>query len=81
MVKLQLRLPDSIHNKIRKIAKKEKVSIDRLLVNYISNEIVRYETIRLFEERSQGFDEAEFLSALQEIPDSTPIKKDSLDSG
>jgi len=79
MTKLQLRLPDSIHTKIRKIAKRENVSINQLLVNSISNEIIRYETMQFFEKRSKDFDEQDFLSALQEIPDVKPEEIDRLD--
>ncbi len=60
MAKLQLRLPESIHNKVRRIAKKEKLSINQLLVNSISSEIIRYETMKFFEDRSKNFNENDF---------------------
>ncbi len=44
MTKLQLRLPDYIHEKVRRIAKKEKISMNQLLVKSISNEIIRSKT-------------------------------------
>lgn len=78
MTKLQLRLPDSIHDKIRKIAKKENISINQLLVNSISNEIIRYETMQFFSERSKDFNEQEFLEALKEIPKVDPSEQDAL---
>lgn len=68
MSKLQLRLPEAIHNKVRKIAKREKMSINQLLVNSISNEIIRYETMHFFAARANDFNEQDFLDALQEIP-------------
>ena len=69
MAKLQLRLPESIHNKVRRIAKKEKLSINQLLVNSISSEIIRYETMKFFEDRSKNFNENDFLDALKQIPE------------
>ena len=78
MAKLQLRLPESIHNKIRKIAKKEKLSINQLLVNSISNEIIRYETMHFFTERSKNFNEEDFLDALKEIPAVEPEEVDKI---
>ena len=78
MAKLQLRLPESIRNKVRKIAKKENISINQLLVNSISNEIIRYETLQFFADRSRDFDEQYFLDALQEIPAVEPRKQDRL---
>ena len=78
MVKMQLRLPDSIHSKIKKIAFRESVSINQFLVNSISNELIRYETMRFFEERARGFSEQDFLEALNEIPVIPPADNDKL---
>jgi len=78
MAKLQIQLPESIHSKIGKIAKKEKLSINQLLVNSISNEIIRYETLHFFAERAKDFKEEEFLAALQEIPQTEPEEFDKL---
>ena len=80
MSKLQLRLPEAIHNKVRKIAKRENLSINQLLVNSISNEIIRYETMRFFSERAKNFNEQDFLDALQEIPAVEPEEHDKLSS-
>lgn len=78
MSKLQLRLPDAVHNKVRKIAKREKLSINQVLVNSISNEIIRYETMQFFAERAKNFNEKDFLDALREIPAAEPGEHDRL---
>lgn len=78
MAKLQLRLPDTIHNKIRKMAKREDISINQVLVNSISNEIIRYETMQFFIERSKKFNEQDFIDALSEIPEIEPEEIDRL---
>ena len=78
MAKLQLRLPASLHNRVRKIANKENISINQLLVNSISNEIIRYETMQFFADRARDFDEQYFLDALKEIPVVEPRKQDKL---
>ena len=80
MAKLQLRLPESIHNKVRRIAKKEKLSINQLLVNSISSEIIRYETMKFFEDRSKNFNENDFLDALKQIPEIEPEEQDKFNS-
>ena len=61
MGKLQLRLPDQIHKKVRKIAERESLSINQILVNSISNEIIRYESLRIIEDRSSGYQLDDFL--------------------
>ena len=78
MAKLQLRLPEAVHNQVRKIANKENISINQILVNSISNEIIRYETMHFFAKRSRGFNEKDFLDALQEIPAVEPLEQDRL---
>jgi len=79
MVKLQLRLPETVHRKVKKIAKKEKLSMNQLLVGSISSEIIRYETMHFFARRAKDFKEEDFLAALQEVPKIKPEKRDRLD--
>lgn len=79
MTELQISLPEAIHHKVKKIAQKENLSINQLLVNSVSNEIIRYETMTFFAERAKDFNEAEFLAALQEIPQAEPEVNDKLD--
>lgn len=50
----------------------------RILMNSISNEIIRYETMRFFEEKAKGFSEQDFLEALKEIPDVPPEDIDKI---
>jgi len=78
LAKLQLRLPDSIHQKVREIAQKENTSMNQLLVTSISNEVVRYETRQFFVERATDFNEQDFLDALNEIPATEPQEQDRL---
>lgn len=79
MTELQISLPEAIHHKVKKIAQKENLSINQLLVNSVSNEIIRYETMTFFVERAKDFNEAEFLAALQEIPQVEPNANDKLE--
>ena len=79
MIKLQLRLPEAVHNKVKKIAKKESLSMNQLLVGSISNEIIRYETMHFFAKRAKNFKEEDFLAALQEISKTRSEKRDRMD--
>lgn len=79
MSELQVSLPEAIHRKAQEIAQKEKLSLQQLLVNSVSNEIIRYETMNFFAARAKDFNEADFLAALQEIPDVEPEEKDKLE--
>jgi len=37
-------------------------------MNSISDELIRYETLRFFEDRAKSFSEQDFIEALNEIP-------------
>ena len=78
MKRLQIRLPDSIHQRVNKLAKQDDVSMNQFMVTAISNEIVRQETHDFFQTRAARFNEHEFLQALNEIPDTPPEKRDRM---
>ena len=79
MKRLQIRLPDSVHERINKMAARDKVSMNQFMVTAISNEIVRQETHTFLQERAAGFDEKAFLAALDEIPDVEPKAEDRIE--
>lgn len=78
MKRLQIRLPDSVHERLRKLAAHDQVSMNQFMVTAISNEIVRQETHGFFSDQAAAFDEAAFASALEEIPDAEPDARDRL---
>ena len=78
MKRLQIRLPDSVHERVSKLAHQDKVSMNQFMVTAISNEIVRQETHAFFKPWVDTFDEDGFLQALNEIPDTPPEKRDRL---
>lgn len=55
MSELQVSLPEAIHRKAQEIAQKEKLSLQQLLGNSVSNEIIRYETMNFFCGARAGF--------------------------
>lgn len=54
--------------------------MNQFMVTAISNEIVRQEPHAFFQGRAATFDEAEFLRALDEIPDLAPEERDRMPS-
>ena len=80
MKRLQIRLPETIHERVSKLAKQDQVSMNQFMVTAISNEIVRQETHPFFQARAARFDEDEFLRALNEIPSTPPEKRDRMPS-
>ena len=78
MKRMQIRLPESIHERVHKLAHQDNVSMNQFMVTAISNEIVRQETHAFFKPWVDAFNEDAFLQALEEIPDTPPEKRDRL---
>jgi hypothetical protein len=75
MKTMQVRLPDSIHGKVRRLAHDEHMSLNQFLVTSVSNEVIRHETSDFFREASARFSDAAFRDALAAVPD-VPAKAD-----
>lgn len=78
MKTIQVRLPDSIHRRIKGIAQSEHVSMNQFIVTSVSNEIVREETSDFFREAGSHFDPMAFADALAAVPDAPPLKGDEI---
>jgi hypothetical protein len=76
MVKLQLRLPDDVHQEAKRRARRQEISLNQFLVASISNELVRQETMSFFAPIADRFDEDKFRRALAQIPDTPPVEID-----
>jgi len=69
MKTIQVRLPDAIHSKVRKLATEEQMSLNQFMVTSVSNEVVRHETSDFFREAAVDFDADAFAAALAAVPD------------
>ena len=74
MKTMQVRLPDSIHGKVRRLANDEHMSLNQFMVTSISNEVIRHETSDFFRDASARFSEEAFKAALAAVPD-VPAKE------
>ena len=78
MKKIQVRLPENIHDKMKELAKEEGISMNNFIVASVSNEVVRQETRDFFKNAAAGFDNQAFAGALAAIPDVPAQKSDKL---
>jgi hypothetical protein len=78
MSTLSLRLPDSVHNKIREFAKREGISINQFIASAVSEKISAFATIEYLKQRANHADVIKFRSALSNIPDVKPEEFDRL---
>ncbi|RLC00100.1 MAG: toxin-antitoxin system HicB family antitoxin [Deltaproteobacteria bacterium] len=78
MSTLSLRLPESIHNKLREISKKESVSINQFISSAISEKLSAFMTEEYISRRAQRGTRDKFLKALEQVPDVKPEVYDKL---
>ena len=81
MKTIQVRLPDSIHGRVRRLARDEQMSLNQFMVTSVSNEVIRHETSDFFRKAATQFSEEAFEEALAAVPDVPPAAEDQLGSG
>jgi predicted transcriptional regulator len=79
MSALSIRLPDSIHNRAKELAKKENISINQLLASALIEKISALDTEDYLAQRAKKGSEAKFLKALKKTPSAAPELQDQLD--
>lgn len=78
MSTLSLRLPDSVHEKIKQFAKEEGISINQFIASAAVEKISAFATVDYLKSRAERATKGEFLQTLEAIPDVAPDKKDRL---
>ena len=78
MSTLSLRLPDSLHGKIREFAKEEGISINQFITSAVSEKMSAFATIEYLEMRAKRAGKKKFESAISHIPDVEPEDYDKL---
>lgn len=78
MSTLSVRLPDSMHEKIRELAKKEGVSMNQLINSAVSEKLSALMTVEYLKERGELGTREKFEHVLSKVPDEEPDKRDEL---
>lgn len=78
MSTLSLRLPNSLHNHVRKLAEAEGVSINQFIATAVAEKVSALDTLDYLAERAARGDRALFEAALRRIPDVPPADEDAL---
>lgn len=78
MSTLSLRIPESLHKKIKKLASEDKISINQFINSAVAEKISALETNRYLEERARRGDLRKFKEVLEKIPDKEPESFDKL---
>jgi uncharacterized protein (DUF1778 family) len=78
MSALSLRLPNSIHQHIQEIAKKEGVSINQFIISAISEKISAIMTEDYLKSRAKRARKGDFKKILDKVPKREPLPGDEL---
>jgi hypothetical protein len=78
MSTISLRLPDSLHKQIRKLASQEGISINQFLSTAAAEKMAALMTVEYLEERARRGSREKFEAALASLPDVAPDDFDKL---
>lgn len=78
MSTLSLRLPDSLHDMARKLAKEENVSINHLISTAVAEKLSALATETYLMERAAKGSRKEFEKIMSRVPNVTPDPGDEL---
>ena len=76
MSSISLRLPDSLHNRVRILSKNDHVSINQFVATAVAEKISALETEDYLAKRAKRASRKEFEAALAQVPDREPDKHD-----
>ena len=79
MSMLSLRLPESLHRKVRELAAKESISINQFVTTAVAEKMSALLTEEYLEKRARRANPAAFDRILARVPDVAPIPGDELD--
>lgn len=78
MSTLSLRLPESLHEMARELAKEENISINQLITLALAEKLSALKAATYFEERAKRADRDKFRAVLAKVPNVEPGENDRL---
>jgi len=78
MSTISLRLPDSLHKQVRKLAERESVSINQLITLALAEKLSALMTEEYLDERGKRGSRKKFERALAKVPKIAPEEYDRL---
>ena len=77
MSAISVRLPDSLHRKVKELAARDRVSINQLITVALAEKLSALETADYLAKRGARATKTQFRRALQHIPDREPDPRDT----
>jgi hypothetical protein len=81
MSTLSLRLPESIHRRLRALAEREGISINQLVNSAVAEKLAALMTEEYLQQRAARGSRQKLRAVLAKVPDIAPEKKDEFPAG
>jgi len=78
MSSISLRLPESLHKRVRELAKKEGISINQLINSALVEKVSALMTVEYLQERAKRGSRSRFERALSNVKDIEPREQDRI---
>jgi len=78
MSTISVRIPDSLHRRVKALSEKEHVSMNQLIALAVAEKVSVLEAEDYLIERSKRADKGKFLSVLDKVPSVEPEDHDKL---
>lgn len=78
MTAISIRLPNSLHEAAKVLAKREQISINQFIVLAVSEKLSALGTVDILEQRAKRASRKKFLNVLKSAPDIEPENQDML---
>ena len=78
MSTLSLRLPDSLHQQVKVLARQDGISINQFISTAVAEKMAALVTEEHLRARAQAGNESDFFRALSKVPATDPIEKNVL---
>jgi predicted transcriptional regulator len=75
---LSVRLPNSLHRRLRELAAREGVSMNQLISAAVGEKLASLLTLDYLQERAERGRRSRFERVLRRVPDTAPVKGDAL---
>jgi hypothetical protein len=76
MSALSLRLPESLHRKVRELAERDDISINQFIATAVAEKMAALMTVDYLGERARRGSRGHFRSILRRVPDVPPVPGD-----
>jgi len=78
MSTISVRMPDSLHNRLRELSKHEHASINQLVTLAVAEKLSALETMDYLKERAERASREKFDRVMAKVPDVEPPEYDRL---